>query len=316
MAIVEITYHTLHHRYLLLGTDDATSTLLGILGRAQDLHQFPLFAYNYLPNRLRLLIGVYNVQQLADLLQCLASNTSREIGRLVNWTNRLWNNRANVTVILDEESLVQVVKELLSEAAFEGYVEDPESMPGPQCARPLCRGTTESGIWNDRTEAYKQARARERAKNKEKWDQKKRKPTTLTYPVILSKLPCWAHLDDDQYQEKCATITRLRAARAKQERNGAEPIGAVELLEKDPHHIPPQVSDCKPSLVRCQDEERKNEYLKERRQFSQDYWLAHQRLKRGIEPFDFPRGCIPPGCRGLPLGKEGGPEAFARDEGG
>ena len=58
--------------------------------------------------------------------------------------------------------------------------------------------------------------------------------------LTLSKLPCWSHLTDFEYQTKLKTICRDTSDEVAHDRrkNGLSVLGVKRLLRYSPQHVP------------------------------------------------------------------------------
>ena len=198
IAIVEITVRCLLGMYLLKPTERNTALIKGVLGRAQARLDFELFGYAYLSNHGSLLAGVRSAQHLATIMEYLHSNIARELGRPEHsdWQGRFWGRRGRPILVLTEDDLVDRMRYLLSNSTKEDLVKHPTRWPGAHCARPLCFGEKDHGIWIDRTRLTKlRRRKRTSAETREE-------DVMTLYELKLSKLPCWQDLSDEEYRER------------------------------------------------------------------------------------------------------------------
>ena len=297
-AIVEITIRALQGRYLLLPTEKTTSLILGVLGRAQALLDFPLFGYAYLSNHGSILVGVRGVEHQAQIMDFVHGNIARELGRKENidWPGRFWDHRGRPIPVLGDEDLEQRLKYLLSNSTKENLVERPTRWPGAHCARALSEGTSDSGLWIDRTSL---GRLQRKCKDGERPSEK----TAITYyDVELSKLPTCEHMSDEEYREYvkglCREVTEEAAAERK--RTGARVLGKAKILRRSPHYRPDRMDRSPAPPVHCSDRAYKERFLAAYREFVAAYRAAFAALRAGIVTFAFPDGGVPPGCHWCP----------------
>ena len=87
--MVEITGRTLQGRFLFTPSTAFNDIALGVLGRAQRLHNVRLFGYVVMSNHVHILAWVDDAQQLASFAGYFASNLAREVARLTGWTDKI-----------------------------------------------------------------------------------------------------------------------------------------------------------------------------------------------------------------------------------
>jgi len=262
------------------------------------LLDFELYGYAYLSNHGSILAGVRSAEHMSAIMEYLHSNISRELGRKENhdWPGRFWERRGRAIVILGDEDLEERMRYLLSNSTKENLVSRPERWPGAHCARPLCHGTKELGLWVNRTLYGKL--------------QRKQGPNTnipgsqyeIYYEVKLSKLPCWKDLTDDEYQKRIRAMCFEISTEAAEERKrtGKRVLGTKKLLAFSPHHRPVLMERSPAPAVHCCDKHLREKFVLAYRSFVVAYRKANEALRRGIEGFSFPEGGIPPTCRFVP----------------
>ena len=64
-ALVEVTTRTLHSRYLLRSSRELDEIIVGVLGRAQRLHEVRVCGYLFLSSHYHLLLDIANARQLS-----------------------------------------------------------------------------------------------------------------------------------------------------------------------------------------------------------------------------------------------------------
>ena len=77
VAIVEITANCIQGRHLLRPSARTTELFLGVLGRAQELYDFPLYAYACLGTHYSMLIGVRSAEQMSAIMAHVHGNVAR-----------------------------------------------------------------------------------------------------------------------------------------------------------------------------------------------------------------------------------------------
>lgn len=293
IAVVEITIRTIMGVYLLKPTDRNRSLILGVLGRAQEQLDFELYGYAYLSNHGSLLIGVRDAGHMARVMEFVHSNTARELGRTEHssWRGRFWARRGRPILVLSPEDLVARMRYLLSNSTKEGLVSRPTRWPGAHCAKALCEGRFDVGVWVDRTTL-----GRLRRKAGAQWVSEAE--ATTHYRVRLHKLPCWAELSDEEYRLAMVGLCRdiSEQAAAERKRTGIAVAGIKRLLRLSPHHRPGRVASSPAPFVHCSNPERRLWFRRAYRAFQEAYRAVHRQLSRVLdrEQLDFPPGGVPP----------------------
>ena len=293
IAVVEITIRTLMGVYLLKPTARNRNLILGVLGRAQERLDFELYGYAYLSNHGSLLVGVRDVVHLTRIMEFIHSNIARELGRKEHsdWQGRFWARRGRPIVVLTNETLVARMRYLLSNSTKEGLVSRPTRWPGVHCARALCEGRSDVGVWVDRT-----ALRRLRRKAGSRWVSEAE--ATVHYRVHLHKLPCWAELSDEEYRVAIVGLCRdiTEEAALERQRTKVPVVGVKRLLRLSPHHRPDRVAKSPAPLVHCRDRDLRFWFRRVYRAFQEAYHAAHRQLSLVLdrEALDFPPGGVPP----------------------
>jgi hypothetical protein len=99
--------------------------------------------------------------------------------------------------------------------------------PGVHSAEALLHGTPLQGHWLDRTRQYA-ARNHGEALQRDQY--------VFAESVVLSPIPCWAHLPTDRYRERIKTLVEevdADTARARQQ-SGAKVLGARQCRWDSP----------------------------------------------------------------------------------
>ena len=161
--------------------------------------------------------------------------------------------------------------------------------PGAHAAKALSSGENDKGTWIDRTETSLRAR-----KNKSR--RRKTGRVSITYTVILSKVPPLAHLSDKAYAEHMQKMCDSIADDASAERRvtGKTVLGVKRILRFSSMHIPNAVKDSPAPLVHCCELDIRRAFKAAYRAFVEGYRIANAALREGLGHFDFPEGGHPP----------------------
>lgn len=287
-AVFELTSRTLQGRFLLRPGRRLNSLLLGVLGRAQRLYAVELFAAAFLSNHFHLLARVENPVQLAGFMQYFKGNLAREVGRLHGWREKFWGRRYRpIEVFESADDQIDRLRYILAQACKEGLVSSPLDWPGVHCAGSLLAGKDLTGEWFDRT-AESRARRRGEKVTQERFG--------TTERVVFSRLPCWAHLSEDQAGEALRQlIEEIEVETTERHRaRGTRPLGVRSILRQHPHRRPrAKFRSSAPRFharSRAAQRSMKNAYTL----VLAAYRHAMEELRSGRHPVAFPPGCFPP----------------------
>lgn len=229
--VYEVTIETIQGRYLLRPSREVRDLILGVISRAQAHYEaIQLFAFAFSRNRATFLLATAKEEQFAYFMAYVAGEISRKLGRLLDWSGKLWAGRYRAVPILDEEAITQRLRHVLSETVAEGLVASPRDWPGASCVPGLLGTMTIEGAWVDRDRE-----ARLRAAGLEPPASAYVRP----YRVVLSPVPPWASLPSDQlvarHRELIESIEfeHLVATQGKV-------MDPLELQQQDPFQRPEQ----------------------------------------------------------------------------
>ncbi|HEV7505077.1 MAG TPA: hypothetical protein VGS07_09215 [Thermoanaerobaculia bacterium] len=124
--------------------------------------------------------------------------SARESNLLTGWKDPVFERRYEMTVVTEEDrAQIERLAYVLSQSVKEGLVERVRQWPGVQSAAALIDGTPLMGHWIDRTQEFA-------ARNQRK------ETTPLQFAteelVVLSPIPCWAHLEPEVYRARVAAM--------------------------------------------------------------------------------------------------------------
>ena len=289
-SLVLVTLRVIQARFLLAPTSAVIGqTYLGVLGRAQRLFPIKIIGHVSAGNHVHLLVQPGTARRLSQFMGHFAGNLSKKIGKLVDWRGSFWERRYTGQVVSDEDQAqLEIFAYLLAHGAKEGLVADPRQWPGPHCAKTLCEGRTkEPGIWINETKKRKLRRA---GKIPRRRDYAEREVVTL------SKLPCLAHLSDEEYTARVRQmVDELVEQHAKlRAETGREPLGAAAILAQDPHRRPPRPKRSPAKAFLTASKQAYDELRHAYNLFCWDYDQAKQAYANGQLEVAFPADCWPP----------------------
>ena len=287
-ALVEVTCRTLHGRLLLRPSPELNDITAGILGRAQRLYPVEIVVFQALSNHYHALLFVKDVKRLAEFAGYLNSNLAREVGRLTNWTGKVWGKRYEaIPVSNEEEAQVARLKYVLSHGVKENLVAELREWPGLHCVRQIVDGEPLTGTWFDRTQA---GLARRKGEDPDPAEHAE------TETVTFSPLPCWEHLSPEAYRERVGKMADEieQEAAAARKRTGAHPLGAAKILAQHPWTRPERVKKSPAPLLHAASKAVRQIFYEGFALLVAAYRTAADKLKRGDPNPGFPAGCFPP----------------------
>ena len=292
IAVHEVTVRTILGMFLLKPTPANRELIVGVMAHVQERLQFELYGYAWLSNHGSYLIGVNSAEHLSAIMRELHSQLATELGRpqYSNWSGAFWARRGRPIQVVTEADLVERLKYCLANSTKEHLVKRPELWPGAHAARALCGDMADRGIWIDRTRL-------DALKRRVSYTyQQALTECTSTVTLTLSKLPCWAHLSDDEYRHKINAMCREISDEAFEVRRneGIGVIGIKRLLRYSPHHIPDSLDRSPAPKVHCSCPEFRAALFSAYRNFVEAYQRAVDALRAGLHPVLFPEGGIPP----------------------
>jgi hypothetical protein len=287
-SVVEITGRTVQSRLFMTPGPEVNDLTLGVLGRAQFLTGMRIYGYTFLSNHYHLHLGPTDTRQLARFMCHVNGNIAREIGRLQGWNAPLFGRRY-VSILISDEEPAQVgrLHYLVAHGCKEGFVGSPLDWPGVHCARALLTGKPDSGIWFDRTKEYNARRRGAKVSSED---------FAVRYDVVLSPLPCWAHLDGDAYRRRIGELIEEieHEAEARARETGKQPMGAARIRAQDPLSRPRRTAKRPAPSVHAISARARAFLLGAYREFVGCYRAAAARLARGDLSVEFPEHCFPP----------------------
>ncbi|HKI05005.1 MAG TPA: transposase [Thermoanaerobaculia bacterium] len=287
-ALVEVTCRTIHSRFLLRPSAALNDIIVGVLGRAQRTYPIRICGYSFVSSHFHLLLDVDDALQLSRFMGYLSSNLAREIGRLVDWPDKVWARRYQAIVISGEAAIQAArLKYILAHGVKEGLVEKVTEWPGVHCARALLKGDPVEGTWFDRTQEYA---ARRRG---EDFDRMRYATTEV---LTISPLPCWKDFPEETQRRLAADLVAEieSEAAAHRQRSGKPVLGVPAILGQPPHTRPKHSKKSPAPLFHVLSKAVREELYAGYAWFVAAYREAATKLRDGNRTVSFPVGSFPP----------------------
>jgi putative transposase len=287
-SLVSITCRTVQGRFLFKPGPAFNDHFLGILGRAQRQHNLILNAVSVLSNHLHILAVPESARQLADFMRDFKSKLAREVNRLTGWSGPVFERRYEMTIVTDEDrAQIERLSYVLAQSIKENLVERVHEWPGVHSAAALIDGTPLEGHWFDRTREYAARNQRQEIA---------RLQFATEEAVILSPIPCWAHLEPEVYRQRIAALVEDIESEAALLRSlkGTSVLGVEAILAKDPQHRPASLA-CSPApLVHAATKAARKAFYDAYAWFVSAFRQAAEKLRQGDRNAVFPAGSFPP----------------------
>jgi hypothetical protein len=232
-------------------------------------------------------------------MEFVNTNLSKEIGKLHDWPGTMFPHRYHhVEVSDDEADQVARLKYCLSNGVKEFLVDRVGDWPGVHSGEALVTGAPLSGRWYDRT---RQHAARQLQLQGEKYIDTERFATVEH--VVLSPLPCWAHLPEPVWRQRVAELIEEidREAAVEREQTGRRSRGAKKVLAMHPHYRPPEVEASAKPRFHARKPSVWKRLWEAWREILAAFREASARFLSGELSVEFPEGTFPPHAPFVPF---------------
>jgi len=279
-----VTARCIQARYLLRPSNETNEVLGGVLARAARLFDVEVYAFAFQSNHLHLLVRARR-GNLSRFMQFVQANIARKVGDLVRWGGTFWERRYSAEPVLDEESLVALLRYILAQGVKDGLVQKVRDWPGLNCLRMLVRGSGRSVRWFSWSKRWA-SRNGPGAKNRfdPRWAERE--------VLRLVPLPHWAHLPQKHRARRVLELVRSveREAEATHERV----LGTAALLSQHPHHRPARPERSPRPLCHAARASTRQRYIEHYRAYVASFCSASMRYRAGDLGAEFPLGAFRP----------------------
>lgn len=304
---VESVQKCFQSRPLLRAGPKLNRRVVGILAKAQELHDVEIHGFVFLNNHWHLNATFRDPKQMARFHCYVGTNVSKEAGRLREWNGSMFPERYHHVEISQEPEMEYArLKYLMSQGCKEGLVSSPLDWPGATSTWALVSGEPLLGEWVDRTALR---RARDRGEEAEEQD------FTEELELKLSPIRSLAHLSTGAYRREMRRLVReIEDETAARHRvDGTKPIGAQRVLQQDPHERPGSVEKSPRPWFHALDPEIRQAMRTALIYIHVQYRKAADELKAGRQGARFRAHTFPPGLPFVELGLEGEKPALSGD---
>ncbi len=211
---VEITARIWDGRPLLLPTPEFIQRTNTILARAVELYPVALHAYQFMPNHLHMDATGRDQEATSQFESYVLGKVATAVRQVTEWTGPVWPRRCSTIPILDNLAMERRFRYLLSNGVKEGLVASPFDWEGVSSARTLLTGVP--------VEAMRRVRTHRSFK------------LVPLGPIVLTPLPCWAHLSELERRDRVAVMASEIIEEARRKRQGKPVLGMAGVLAQDP----------------------------------------------------------------------------------
>jgi putative transposase len=288
-TLVFITCRAVQGRFLFRPGPALNDLVLGVLGRCQRNHDLILCAVTTLSSHFHILAVVEDAQQISSFMRDVKSKLAREVNRLTRWQGHVFERRYDMAVVTEEEGAqIERLAYILANGVKENLVERVRDWPGVQSGWALLDGEPMTGHWFERTREYA-------ARNQGLPFEPLRFATEET--VVLSPIPCWAHLPPNLYRARVAALVESieEAAALRRSETGLSVVGVKAILAMDPQHRPAELAKSSAPLLHAFSKAARKAFYEAYSWFVSLFRTAAETLKAGDRSAPFPAGSFPPG---------------------
>ncbi|MBS2026027.1 MAG: transposase [Deltaproteobacteria bacterium] len=230
-TIYFITSRTIQSRLLMAPSRKTNELIGGALARAVRQCEVKLFAYVFTSNHFHLMVQAPTAIAMSRFMQRLQSNIAVKVGRLVGWRGRFFARRYSSEPVVDEGAQVERLRYVLSHGVKEGLVSTVREWPGLTCAHALVEGVEVSQQrWRNWTRRW--AMEVEEDVNVDRFSEA---CPSDDEALVLTPLPCWAHLSAAQRAQLAVQLVKDIDGTAPRDHSRAR---ATAIANQDPHGRP------------------------------------------------------------------------------
>jgi putative transposase len=261
-------------------------TCAGILAYALKQHEgrVTLQHHAFLSNHFHLMVSCRQRADLSSFMMLFKSKLTRELNRLHQWRGPLWEGRYASEELLDEASVIKVLKYITKNSIKEGLVDHPSQWSGLHGYHQLVERQPLCGPYVDRTSLH-----HERLEQEE--------DAITIYEARLLPPPIWEAEGIEAYHQRCAELFEEAIAEALEERDGSS-MGMERVLRQPTLQGREAPPGARP-LCRAQCRELLQAFKERYKSFKLAFQEVSRALRRAIAlglpmpSLTFPEGGVP-----------------------
>ncbi len=300
---VEVTFRTHQQRLLLRPDEDATDVILGCFGRAY--HRYPelnLNVLSVLSNHGCFVALPESAHVMSNFMRDFLSTAAKRLNLHRDREGTFWERRYRAIPIVDEASLEDRFRYVLTQGTKEDLVWSARDWPGVSSARALLGGPGLVGRWRDRSAEGALRRQRERKIQRAQargctLDLPRAPQVWREYPIDLVPLPHWRDLKVGQRRARVAAMLHQddEATRARHERAGTRPLGLRGLFAASPFDRPAKPAKSPAPRCHASSRARRDAFRVVYRAFADRLQASRDTVSTGLAAARVPlHGTLPP----------------------
>ncbi len=275
-----VTARTFQGRMLLSPSAQLNEAVGGVLARGVALSGVELHAFVVVSNHLHLLVTAKGAK-LSEFMKYVLCNTSKKVGRLVDWSGSLWERRFAVAPVLDDASAEDRIRYIVSHGVKEGLVRRPEQWPGLSCLTLLRDGGSAAYRFFHWARRWKKGVLRQGGSDL--WSQEWADTVTLT----LVPIPSWRNLTRRAISQRVAELVQDIVNAGKVAHKSV--LGAKAVQKQDPHRRPQKIKKSIQPNCHAATAEIQKALEEKLRLWTSDFISASKRFLEGDLLVIFPR---------------------------
>jgi hypothetical protein len=259
------------------------------------MHNWPvkLYAYAFLSNHFHLEIQGLS-EHVSKFVGFVEREISRRIGVAFNLPGTLFHRRFTCTALPTLQSQLECFRYIMSQSVKEDLTQTPLLWPGIHAAKQVVEGKPLAGSWFDGT-AFGKAKHKGKHPNKRDY--------WRNYEVVLTPLPIWQDLDDEQRRTRARDMIDdiVETARRRRRAQGKRVLGVQAILrqprtQKRVPPSPPWFEKRRACICAWSNPRRREtrELVAHYYAFQRAFREASQRLQNGEAGVVFPAGSWKP----------------------
>ncbi|MBS2025202.1 MAG: transposase [Deltaproteobacteria bacterium] len=290
-----VTSRTLQSRFLMTPSRKVNELIGGILARAVRQSGVELFAHVFTSNHFHLMVRPPSAIAMSRFMQRLQSDIAIKIGRLVGWRGRFFGRRYSAEPIVDEGAQIERLRYILSHGVKEGLVSAVRKWPGTSCAQALLEGRAESQErWRNWTKRWTMEVAQGTAVGRFS-----EQCPSEGEALLLSPLPCWAHLPATHRAQLVAQMVADIDRTAPARRAG---LGPQAIVRQDPLGRPTHTKHSARPKAHASTKELWVAAVRKYQAVLAAFREASRQWLRGVFDVEFPQHCFRPPTWSVPIG--------------
>lgn len=301
---VEVTFRTHQQRLLLRPDDEANEIILGCFGRAYDRYpELNPNILNVMSNHGSFIAVPESPYVLSSFMRDFLSSSATRLNGHRDRDGTFWERRYRAIPIIDEPSMDDRFRYVLTQGTKENLVWSARDWPGISSIKALLGGKPLVGRWLDGTATGILKRQRQRKLDRAEASGRSLElpevaPVWREYPIELVPMPHWAGLKIGQRRARVAEMLRHddNETRLRHKRDGTVPLGTKAIRAASPFKRPEKSSKSPAPLCHASTRAGREAFRVVSRAFHEGLVACREAVKRTL-----PAARVPPHATLPPL---------------